>query len=139
MSLCGGRLCKDATCAGVVGAWRAEIREFAGPLMRQLTSRMEVHQRSADGHVVNPVGNRAVIHGSEVPRPGGGTAIGEALAAASQSPPDAGDPASLKSLRAQIAAAGRSLDAGDDAGLQSALQVIREARARLQQAERTGQ
>jgi hypothetical protein len=63
--------------------------------------------------------------------------ISEALAAANPSPDAASDPASLETLRREIETAGRSLDAGDRNGLNAALQAIREASARLRQAERT--
>lgn len=75
-------------CAGAIAAFREEVAPYDGPLLRQLTSREEAHQRSADGFVVNPVHNPHRL-GERFPRfaalPGevlGSTVIGELAAVA---------------------------------------------------------
>ncbi len=45
------------TCADPKTIFREEVAGHTGPLMRQLTSLHEPHERSADGYMTNPVAN----------------------------------------------------------------------------------
>ena len=45
------------TCDAIRQAFAVEVAPYRGELFRQLTSRAEPHERSVDGHVVNPVVN----------------------------------------------------------------------------------
>lgn len=49
------RLVPPAVCDAVVAAWTLEVAPFDGPLRRQHNLREEVHERSADGFIVNPL------------------------------------------------------------------------------------
>jgi phytanoyl-CoA hydroxylase len=51
------RLIPPEVCASVREAFATEVRPYDGPLMRQLTSRLEPHERSVDGWITNPVVN----------------------------------------------------------------------------------